>query len=224
MMHDFATRNKAVIRHKTANTAKAKQPRKPLRVAVAAGVLTMVSVGALSFSHVVSAVSQDFHESIAEAKAIKDAERALKAQRAAEKQKLADEARVRRKVNEDKAQAERSAGYEFYEDLVGRPWPVPVESDAYVNNTSYAAPGAKEDTSIIPYSLQAALFREETEAISTQKSLAKLGYPGKVDSVKVKAGGTLFRVTLGPFTGLEKATHIRDQLQEHNYFAQVFRE
>lgn len=218
MMHDFATRNKAV------STKKTLTPRKPLRVAVVAALVTTVSLGALGFSHVVSAVSQDIHESMADAKATKAAERALKAQRALEKQRLADEKRVQRQMQQDKAEAEKNAGYDFYEDLVGRPWPVPVASDAYTNMTLSATNNSKEDTTTIPYSLQAALYRDETEAVSAQKVLSRLGYKSKIDSITVKAGGTLYRVTLGPFTGLEKATHVRDQLQEHNYFAQVFRE
>lgn len=247
MMHDFATCRKPAKKKPVGNnsvgqrsadkifsrnpvgmnpgrTSAVPADRKPMRVAVVAALLTTVTIGALGFSHVVSAVSADLNESIAEANARKDAERALKAHRAEEKQRLADERRTLRKIEEDKAQAERSAGYEFYEDLVGQPWPVPVESEAYRNKTVYVAPGVKEDTTVIPYSLQAALYRDESEALTAQKTLAKLGYRGKIDNVKVKAGGTLYRVTLGPYTGLEKATHVRDQLQEHHYYAQVFRE
>lgn len=247
MMHDFATCRKPAKKKPVGNklvgqnladksfsrnpvgmnsgrTLSSTTDRKPMRVAVVAALLTAVTIGALGFSHVVSAVSADLNESIAEASARKEAERALKAQRANEKQRLADERRTLKKIEADKAQAERSAGYEFYEDLVGQPWPVPVESEAYRNKNVYVAPGVKEDTTIIPYTLQAALYRDESDALTAQKTLAKLGYRGKIDNVKVKAGGTLFRVTLGPYTGLEKATHVRDQLQEHHYYAQVFRE
>lgn len=247
MMHDFATCRKPAKKRPVANNSVRQNSadkvfsrnsvgmipvrnttpppdRKPMRVAVVAALLTTVTIGALGFSHVVSAVSADLNESIAESTARKEAERALKAQRVSEKQRLADERRTLKKIEQDKAEAERSAGYEFYEDLVGQPWPVPVESEAYRNKSVYVAPGVKEDTTTIPYSLQAALYRDESEALTAQKTLAKLGYRGKIDNVKVKAGGTLYRVTLGPFTGLEKATHVRDRLQEHHYYAQVFRE
>lgn len=223
MVHDFATRKKAAKAYKTQPT-RTPLRKNPIRMAVVMALLATVSVGALSFSHVVSAVSEDINESLAEAKARKETERALKAHKAAEKLRIADERRVRRKIEADKAVAERSAGYDFYENLVGRSWPVPVESEAYQNKTAFVTAGVKEDTNTIPYSLQAALYREQSEALVAQKQLAKLGYPGKVDDVKVKAGGTLYRVTLGPFTGLEKATQVRDSLHEHNYYAQVFRE
>lgn len=221
MVHDFATRNRAIKAVKPVKTA---PRRKPMSVGVIAALVTVVSVGAMTFSHVVSAVSADIHESMAEAQARKEAERALKAQRQAEKQRIADEKRVQAQVEEDKAQAEKNASYNFYEDLVGRPWPVPVASDAYTNQTLTATAHDKEDTSQIPYSLQAALFHDEKEASDAQRLLGKLGYTGKVDTITVKAGGTLYRLKLGPFTGLEKATQVRDKLQEHNYFAQVFRE
>lgn len=226
MMHDFATHKKNHQRQTPARVAKApvRSQKPPFRVAVIAALVTTVAVGALGFSHVVSALSEDINESLADAKARKEAERALKAQRAAEKQQLADEKRLQRQIDKDKEKAERSAGYDFYEDLAVRPWPVPVASDAYTNNTVTTSVAKKEDTSVIPYSLQVALYRDEKEALNSQRTLAKLGYSSKVDSIKVKAGGTLYQVTLGPITGLEKATHVREKLQEHNYFAQVFRE
>lgn len=226
MMHDFATHKKTQQRQIAPRVAKTsdRATKPPFRVAVIAALVTTVAVGALGFSHVVSAVGADLNETIAEAAARKDAERALKAQRAAEKLELADAKRLERQITKDKEKAERSAGYDFYEDLAATPWPVPVASDAYTNNTVTASAAAKEDTSVLPYSLQVALYRDEKEALNSQRTLAKLGYSSKVDSIKVKAGGVLYQVTLGPITGLEKATHVREKLQEHNYFAQVYRE
>ncbi len=226
MMHDFATHKKSQQRKSAPRVAKktVNTEKRPVRVAAIAALVSVVAVGALGFSHVVSAVSADINESLAEAKIRKEAERALKAQRAAEKQQIADAKRVQRQIDADKAKAESNAGYDFYENLVGHPWPVPVASDAYTNNAVSVAAAKKEDTAILPYSLQVALYRDEQEALASQKTLAKLGYASKIESVNVKAGGSLFQVTVGPYTGLEKATHVRDKLQEYNYFAQVYRE
>lgn len=219
MVHDFATTKRELSTKKVPV-----KTRRPLRVAIAAAVLGMVSLGALSFSHVVKAVGQDINENVADAKAKKEAERELKAHLKAEKQRLADEKRDQRKADASRAIAEKNAGYDFYENLVGHPWPVPVEREAYGQSATYVAPAAKEDTEALQYSLQAALFRELDEANSTQKSLVKLGYQTKVEDVKVKAGGILYRVTVGPFQGLVKATQVQDALQNQSYYAQVFRE
>lgn len=219
MVHDFATRKKEKPFKKPAA-----EPKHTLKVAVAAAVIGVVAMGALSFSHVVKAVGSDLNETVNNVALKKAAEEAGKAALKAEKQRLADERRDQKKVSEAKAIAEKGAGYDFYENLVGQPWPVPVAQDAYTNSSNLAVTGPKEDIKNLKYSLQAALFREQSEAQDAVRGLTNLGYPAKIEDVKVKAGGVLYRVTVGPFDGLDKANQVKETLQTKNYYAQLFRE
>ena len=218
MIHDYATARK----NPSVPVSVKRKPLSMARVLVVGGALV---IGATGLSHVVMAVADDLRQSAAEVAARKQAERALKAQAKLEKQRLLDEARYARKAAAAREIAERRSVFGFY-DALNQSMPIPLQADAYGSSVPVrsSASAAKAGVAETLYSLQTSLHRDAAEARQTVSQLSALGFRPQVEEVKVKAGGIVYRVTVGPYKALEDAMAARDSLHGQHYFAQVFKE
>ena len=100
----------------------------------------------------------------------------------------------------------------------------PTTADQPKNQVSSAAPAPKldgEDSRWIYY-LQAGAFREQADAENARAKLALLGMEAKV-SEKQSDNGSLFRVRLGPYTGLDAMNRVRAKLAENSVDAALVR-
>jgi cell division protein FtsN len=218
MIHDYATSRK----NPSVPVRVKRNPVSLARVCLVSGALVLGTAG---LTHVVMAVADDLRQSAAEVAERKQEERARKAQAKLEKQRLLDEERYARKAAAAREIAEKRSVYGFY-DALNDSMPIPLQSDAYsatvpIRPSNSAAKVASSETL---YSLQTSLHRDLAEARQTVSRLDSLGFKPQVEEVKVKAGGIVYRVTVGPFKALEDAMAARDALHGQHYFAQVFRE
>lgn len=100
----------------------------------------------------------------------------------------------------------------------------PTTPDQPKNQVSSAAPTPKldgEDSRWIYY-LQAGAFREQADAENARAKLALLGMEAKV-SEKQSDNGSLFRVRLGPYSGLDAMNRARAKLAENSVDAALVR-
>lgn len=217
MIHDYATSRKNP-------SVPVKVKRKPVSIARVFVVTGAVAIGAAGLSQVVMAVADDLRQSAAEVAARKQTERALKAQAKLEKQRRLDEERYARKAAAAREIAEKRSVFGFYETL-NDSMPIPLQADAYGSSVPLKAASAnKLGPAETVYSLQTSLHRDSSEAKQTVARLSSLGFRPQVEEVKVKAGGIVYRVTVGPYKALEDAMAARDSLHGQHYFAQVFKE
>lgn len=217
MIHDYATARKNP-------SVPVRVKRKPLSLTRVFVLTGAVAVGVTGLSQVVMAVADDLRQSAAEVAARKQAERALKAQAKLEKQRRLDEERYARKAEAAREIAEKRSVFGFYETL-NDSMPIPLQADAYGSSVPLKPSAAgKAVTTEALYSLQTSLHRDSSEARQTVARLSSLGFRPQVEEVKVKAGGVVYRVTVGPYKALEDAMAARDSLHGQHYFAQVFKE
>ena len=75
-----------------------------------------------------------------------------------------------------------------------------------------AAPDRTQDN--FDFYLQAASFREQSDAEKLRARLALKGYSSVTQARKVEGKGNYFRVRLGPYTDKRKAKTVKNKLQE----------
>ncbi|CBL47041.1 Hypothetical protein HDN1F_34580 [gamma proteobacterium HdN1] len=115
------------------------KPSEPISPKKAALLGFAVLVGGAAVFQVASIAHHSIQESLAQAQADKQSERERKAMLLAEKKRAADEKRIKARVEAERVQAEKNSGYEFYDYLVAREWPVPVLTEVYSKPQPVAA-------------------------------------------------------------------------------------
>jgi cell division septation protein DedD len=103
---------------------------------------------------------------------------------------------------------------------VGKP---PVPSAAAGASNPAAADARSADNSQTTYFLQAGAFRSERDAEGVTAKILMLGMPAQIQKAQVN-GGTMHRVRVGPFKGIDEMNRSRARLGEEKIDSSVIRQ
>ena len=101
--------------------------------------------------------------------------------------------------------------FEFYKILPGDQQPAPQGTAPAVPAAPAVPPPAPAAVADLLY-LQAGAFQKPQDADNLKAKLAMLGLEVAVQEVSVPDKGTMYRVRLGPFAGLDDMNRVRNQL------------
>ncbi|EJC65042.1 SPOR domain-containing protein [Alcaligenes ammonioxydans] len=100
--------------------------------------------------------------------------------------------------------------------------PAPAASKPAAPAPAAPPAAAKPATTSTPYYLQAGAFRNTADAEAMKARLLMLGFNASVQSAQVN-GGTVNRVRLGPFKGIDEMNRARSRLAEEKIDTSVVR-
>lgn len=100
--------------------------------------------------------------------------------------------------------------------------PAPATSKPATPAPAAPPPATKPATTSTPYYLQAGAFRNNADAEAMKARLLMLGFDASVQSAQVN-GGTVNRVRMGPFKGIDEMNRARSRLAEEKIDTSVVR-
>ncbi len=97
-----------------------------------------------------------------------------------------------------------------------------TDSKSTRSTKSDDGPDKPDDATNTPYFLQAGAFRSEDDAESVKAQILLMGLPVEVQKADIE-GGTINRVRVGPFTGIDAMNQARSQLGDKKIESSVIR-